>query len=87
MRNNDPDPKAWFSEPIESIRIHAGNQSLSIEEARELHDQLGEAIEQAEENTIQCGYCETELTEDELHDTPDGEQCPVCGNMGFGTVG
>lgn len=33
--------------------------------------------------TVTCGYCETELEPDELHEWPDGKECPVCGTFVF----
>jgi uncharacterized CHY-type Zn-finger protein len=35
-------------------------------------------------DTVTCGYCQTELHPDELHDHPDGKECPVCGTFAVG---
>lgn len=34
-------------------------------------------------DTVHCEYCETDMEQSELIDTPDGSQCPVCGAMSF----
>lgn len=44
----------------------------------------GQARIEIAPETVTCGYCETVLERDEIRDTPDGSECPVCGNMGFG---
>jgi len=33
---------------------------------------------------VTCGYCETELEKSELHEHPDGLECPICGSFAVG---
>lgn len=52
MKSEKPTFKAWFCEAIERVRVHStpGGVSLSPEEAKELREQLDEAIRTAEQN-------------------------------------